>query len=158
MNMNFIDKLVEAIRNMKLLKTTYHIRLERWHTTTRSTIGMLFEVKGRSQFFLCYTLEDPVRDTKIYGDTAIPAGIYKVVINFSRKYKCFLPLLKKVLGFKGVRIHSGNSPKDTKGCILVGDYNGRPNWVGKSRTTFKKVFKLMQEAKKAGKKIILEIV
>jgi hypothetical protein len=71
--------------------------------------------------FLCYTLEDTVRDEKIYGETAIPYGTYKVIVNVSNRFKQLMPLLLDVPGFEGIRIHKGNyAETDTSGCILVG--------------------------------------
>lgn len=72
--------------------------------------------------YFCDTLEDTVREDgkKIYGETAIPAGRYDIIITFSPKFKRELPLLLKVPNFDGVRIHNGSYPKDTLGCILVG--------------------------------------
>lgn len=71
---------------------------------------------------ICATLEDPVRATKIKARTAIPAGRYRVVINNSPRFKRDLPLLIGVRNFVGVRIHAGNDPNDTEGCILVGTH------------------------------------
>lgn len=70
--------------------------------------------------FLCYTLEDTVRDEKIYGETAIPYGTYKVIVNVSNRFKQLMPLLLDVPDFKGIRLHAGNLPGDTNGCVLVG--------------------------------------
>jgi len=67
-----------------------------------------------------YTLEDVSRDVKVYGDTAIPAGEYKVIVNYSNNFKKELPLILDVVGFRGVRFHGGNTHKDTLGCILIG--------------------------------------
>jgi hypothetical protein len=70
-------------------------------------------------------MEDPVRDlskeTKIFGDTAIPYGIYKVEVSMSPKFRRRMPMLLDVPGFRGIRIHAGNNTSDTLGCILVGE-------------------------------------
>ena len=82
-----------------------------------NTIGDLF-INGK---WFCYTLEDKVRPegVKIYGDTAIPEGTYKMVLNHSNRFNKILPLLIGVPGFSGIRAHGGNNESDTSGCILV---------------------------------------
>jgi len=75
----------------------------------------------------CWTLEDTIREIpgkmpvewKIYGKTAIPVGMYKVVINWSSRFKRQMIQLLNVKGFEGVRIHNGPTEKSTDGCILV---------------------------------------
>lgn len=83
------------------------------------TIGQL-EIDGK---FFCHTLEDRVRPPgeKVYGETAIPEGDYKVTIEPFRgdKNKMY-PYLHDVPMFSGVCIHGGNKPEDSLGCILVG--------------------------------------
>ena len=59
-------------------------------------------------------------EQKIPGRTAIPTGSYPVVLTYSAKFRQTLPLLLRVPYFEGIRIHAGNSAKDTAGCILVG--------------------------------------
>lgn len=66
------------------------------------------------------TLEDPVRGVKVAGDTAIPAGRYRVIVSVSAKFGRLLPLLLDVPNFRGVRMHRGNKTIDTRGCPLVG--------------------------------------
>ena len=63
---------------------------------------------------IAYTLENAAK--------AIPAGLYKVENSVSPKFKRELPLLYNatVPAKRGIRIHSGNSWKDSSGCVLVG--------------------------------------
>jgi hypothetical protein len=81
----------------------------------------------------CDTLEDKIRDynkdgdlldegeDKVYGETAIPYGRYRVIVSYSPKFKRDLPLLLSVRHFEGIRIHSGVHSGHTSGCILVGE-------------------------------------
>lgn len=80
------------------------------------TLGELY-VDGRAFGFAC---EDEVRSVKIAGETAIPAGEYAIRIERSPSWKRDMPYLADVPGFTRVMIHPGNSPEDTRGCILVG--------------------------------------
>ena len=116
------------------------------------TIGRL-SLDGR---FLCYTLEDKVREVigepvaswKKQNETAIPVGVYPVIITMSTRFKVRLPLLMDVPGFSGVRIHTGNSSKDTEGCILVGStWDGNSGWIGSSKVAFSLVFPILEQAK-----------
>lgn len=86
------------------------------------TIGKMY-INGE---YFCDTLEDKVRtlnsiNDKIKGETAIPAGIYKITLEMSPRFKRKLPLLHNVPYFSGILIHRGNTAKDTHGCILVGE-------------------------------------
>lgn len=91
----------------------------RYEYETDRTIGKL-EIDGQ---FFCWTLEDRVRPPgeKVYGETAIPEGDYKVTIEPFRgdKNKMY-PYLHDVPMFSGVCVHGGNKPEDSLGCILVG--------------------------------------
>lgn len=61
-----------------------------------------------------------IRQIKVYGKTAIPLGIYRILVTMSPKFKKLLPILLRVPGFEGIRIHAGNTVKDSQGCILAG--------------------------------------
>ena len=118
------------------------ITVKRLYKTDNSVIGEML-IDG---VFECFTLEDAERPVKIKGETAIPKGTYRVIINESNRFKRLLPLLIDVPNFEGVRIHSGNSNHDTEGCILVGQTRNK-NYIGQSRKAFDKLFKKMQAAK-----------
>jgi hypothetical protein len=92
---------------------------------------------------------------KIKGKTAIPAGQYEVVINFSQRFQKPLPLLLNVPNFEGVRIHPGNIPANTEGCILVGDTKS-VDCIGQSRIAFARLFEKMKTATET-QKIFIEI-
>ena len=116
------------------------IRIKRLHRTERSTISEL-SINGK---FQCYTLEDVERENKIKSETAIPKGTYKVIINYSNRFKQNLPLILNVPNFEGVRIHTGNTNHDTEGCILVGKVRGI-DYVGKSSVAFTALFEKMKK-------------
>lgn len=63
---------------------------------------------------VCYTLENAAK--------AIPCGMYTVQNSISPKFKRELPLIYNsttVKASRGIRIHRGNSAKDSQGCVLV---------------------------------------
>lgn len=128
------------------------MRLVRKELTNNSTMGEL-SVNGK---FECFTLEDRVRPVKIKGETAIPLGAYEVVVTFSNRFKKPLPLFLDVPGFEGIRIHPGNTKKDTEGCILVGQTKSK-DMVGKSRAAFDILFAKIKAAAQK-EKIFIEIV
>lgn len=143
---------------------TLELLLDRDVRTRHSTIGVLY-VDGK---FECFTLEDvdrnltdamtedAVKQQKIFGQTAIPEGRYKVVLSMSNRFKRLLPEVLGVKGFEGIRIHSGNTDKDTEGCVLVGQTRSI-DFVGNSRASFEILFAKMKAAQQAGKEIYLTV-
>lgn len=107
------------------------------------TIGKLY-VDGVK---ICDTLEDKVRPVgeKVWGETAIPYGNYKVIITYSNRFKRKLPLLVNVPQFEGIRIHPGNTAVDTHGCILVG-VNDVTGQIHQSKFTFYQLFAILEKA------------
>lgn len=87
--------------------------------------------------------ESEILKKKVKGQTAIPTGHYVINITYSPKYKRMMPLLLDVKGFSGIRIHSGNTAKDTEGCLIVGK-NKKVGMVLESRDTYKRLFKMME--------------
>ena len=129
------------------------LKLERISCGPVCTIGTLY-VDGKLD---CFTLEDVVRTgEKVYGQTAIPAGVYNVVVTPSVRFKRELPLLENVPGFQGIRIHPGNTAKDTEGCILVGKAKTAES-VTHSREAFDALFKKIKESLGSGEKVTMEV-
>lgn len=132
------------------------IEVRRIAHEAKFTIGVM-HVDGEK---FCHTLEDKVRDlsteSKVYGETAIPAGEYEVYVCMSPKFRRELPRLKHVPYFEGILIHRGNTAKDTAGCILVGDYKGGDCVVNSTHYEIE-IVKLCKEAEKRGEKIIIRI-
>ena len=124
-----------------------NLKLTRFEFGDTYTIGKLYV----DNVFECYTLEDKVRplEEKILNKTAIPAGTFKVIIDMSNRFKKEMPHILNVPGFEGVRIHSGNTDKDTEGCILLGTTWTKGNFIGNSKIAFNSFFKKLLTAKEA---------
>lgn len=129
------------------------LRVERTWCNPECTIGSLFVDGG----FECYTLEDVERPIKVFGETAIPKGTYRVDITYSQRFKRETPYIEDVPGFEGVRIHPGNTAVDTHGCLLVGRTKGS-NWIGESKAAFNFLYSKIKEALDLGDTVTLEIV
>lgn len=118
--------------------------------------------------FVCNTLEDKVRNpkgtkkedfNKVYGETAIPYGTYRVVITYSNAFKKNLPEILNVPLYEGIRIHTGNHKDDTYGCLLLGDspkISQTKSWIYNSKTNYNKFIKILEPALKKGR-VIIEI-
>lgn len=100
--------------------------LEREILTDISTCGKLLSPLGDK---VCDTLEDCDRDLnmdglleegKVYGETCIPYGIYKIAKRFSPHFAKEMFYIDSIKTHSGVMFHSGNKPKDSLGCPLVG--------------------------------------
>ena len=147
--------------------------LERIAKRKTYTIGRLYirrrvddeYLAGTADDYFCDTLEPTWRDYangayKVKGRSAIPEGRYAVVISWSPKFKQWLPILLGGPDFnrkwQGIRIHAGNTAKDTEGCILV----GQNREVGKVLDSRKWLYELKQkivEARDRGEAVWLTI-
>ena len=99
------------------------IRITRDIRRADVTLGVVeLELPGDGAGFLPFgfSCEDPERDTKIKGQTAIPVGTYSVILYDSPKHGPDTPELVNVPGFAHIQIHSGNTTADTEGCLLLG--------------------------------------
>ena len=132
------------------------LKVERKWPKETYTVGRLY-VDGK---LFCNTLEDRVRELnteeKIYGETAIPAGRYRVIFNWSPKFGRNLPRLLNVPHFEGILIHPGNTAADSAGCILVGK-NSAVGRLSESRDTSDRLNVLIEDAQRRGEDIFITV-
>ena len=122
------------------------LELKRFEFGDTYTIGK-FYIDG---IYHSYSLEDKVRTgAKVNGQTAIPNGSYSVIIDVSTRFGKQLPHILNVPNFEGVRIHSGNSSKNTEGCILLGTTWSKGDFIGNSKIAFDSFFHQLEKAKTA---------
>ncbi len=135
------------------------LTLKRKYLGEKYTIGDLY-IDGK---FFSNTIEDTVRklstncpDTpkgipckcreKVYAETAIPGGTYKITMEYSPRFKRKLPFLHNVPHFIGILIHSGTTEKDSAGCLIVGK-NTIKGKVTESRVTSDKLNDILSKEK-----------
>ena len=152
------------------------IDLVRIYNCATYSIGKVY-VNGE---WLCDTVEDmdrgldqgmtetEIRKIKVYRQTAIPTGTYKVTMNiqspkfsqmaYYKKFcKGYMPRILNVKGYDGILIHCGSSANSSAGCIIVG-YNTIKGKVTNSRKAWEKLMKqYLLPAKKSGEEITISI-
>jgi hypothetical protein len=138
------------------------LKLVRKYCKEKYTIGKLYVETKQGNVWICDTLEDPIRDynkdgdlldegeTKVYGDTAIPYGIYDIEMTISPKFKNrywaakyggIVPLIANVNHFTGTRIHVAKTTADLSGCVGV----GRNTVRGELTSTLQMYYHLMDD-------------
>lgn len=140
-----------------------NILQERVFSNDKYTISHIYAVKDGVKSKICDAIEDPDRGLnsnmtveeinrkKVYGETAIPAGTYKVRMDiqspkysnftkypWAKKYNGRLPRFMDVKGFSGVLVHVGNQASDSYGCVLTG-LNKVKGKVVDSKVCFEKI-------------------
>lgn len=128
------------------------IIIQREPSDEHRTFGKLF-IDGQ---YCCETLEDVVRDEKIKGETAIPAGTYRITLEHSPRFGPNTITVNKVPGFVGVRIHAGNTEADTEGCPLVGQVRADAS-ILHSRAALDELKPEIAAALQAGEDVWLEV-
>lgn len=140
------------------------LTLKRLNLTPNYTEGELY-VNG---VYFCKTLEDTNRDLnkngqfdnnekKVYGETCIPYGKYKVILSYSPKFKRELPEILEVPDFQGIRIHRGNKISDTLGCILCGE-KVKNGYLSNSTPYEFKLVELLKQANLRNEESFIEII
>jgi len=137
----------------------------RYNSKSDFTDGLLF-INGEFQI---HTLEDEFRNVKVYGETRIIKGRYKVELRtvggFNQKYlkrygsdfhKGMLHVVN-VPNFKYVLIHIGNDDDDTAACLLTGMTNSADDagFIGGSRAAYEKIYPIIRDAILSGEEVYI---
>lgn len=141
-----------------------NLTLKRLNLTPNYTEGELY-VNG---VYFCKTLEDTNRDLnkngqfdnsekKVYGETCIPYGKYKIILSYSPKFKRELPEILEVPNFQGIRVHRGNKISDTLGCVLCGE-KVKNGYLSNSTPYEIKLVELFKQAKSRNEESFIEII
>lgn len=138
------------------------VTVQRNVVTPNSTIGQLVVMDKE-----CFTLEDPTRKIKVWGQTCIPAGQYvlklrkeggmdmRYAARFGNWHRGML-WLQDVPNFEYVYLHIGNTPADTEGCILVGSTVER-DAIGGSEAAYREIYPVIADAIEAGDDVLLDV-
>lgn len=135
-----------------------------------STTGELY-IDGVKQ---CVTLEDKCRadsEKKVYGETAIPYGEYKVTLrtegtifeDYKTRFKDIRNergtlWIRNIPGFEYVLIHIGNYCKDTLGCLLVGSRVVSDVEIAESTKAYKRIYPVIADALERGEEVTIEYI
>ena len=145
----------------------------RFSSQNDSSLGLLFDVtNGRK--FLCFTLEDEARDTKVMKETRIPAGIYELKLRteggfhgrYTKKFGKFhkgMIHVQNVPNFRWILWHTGNTDEHTAGCLLVGDSQENnqllpDGFIGKSVNAYKRIYPSIAKAIEQGEEVTIEYI
>lgn len=127
--------------------------------------GDLYDSRGN---WLCRTLEDELREVKVAGETAIPAGEYEIKFrpkgesrldaSYDARFNFYQGQLwlQDVPNFTYVYLHCGNTDDHTDGCPLLGLTRYETS-IGRSRDAYRKVYPLIADALNRGEKVVLQV-
>jgi hypothetical protein len=140
-----------------------------------ATSGLLFEVSQNKRTFLAYTLEDEQRDVKVWGETRIPAGIYKLKLReeggfhnrylnkYGNTFHKGMIHVQDVPGFEYILWHTGNTDEHTAGCLILGNTQtnnriAKDGFVGNSVDAYKFVYSRVAAAIEAELDVEVEYI
>ena len=136
--------------------------VDRYNSESDYTDGLLFI----DCEFECYTLEDEGRTVKVYGETRIPDGRYKIEFRneggfhqrYTDKFSFHKGMLwiKDVPNFEYILIHIGNDDDDTAGCLLVGSTADKDKgFIGASGNAYKGMYPKVANALLSGDNVFI---
>ena len=150
------------------------LKVLRFSSQKDSTSGLLFEKTDSGLEFLCYTLEDEARGTKVRSETRIPFGTYEVKLRkeggFNKKYNIRFSAINKVRlhvqnlpNFEYILIHCGNTDEHTSGCLLLGDSQEnniikKDGFIGSSSKAYSRIYPRIAKALESGEKVIIKYI
>ena len=140
-----------------------------------STSGILFDITDNKRKFLCYTVEDEYRATKVMHETRIPAGVYQLTLRseggfhsrYISKYGADwhrgMIYVNNVPGFEYILWHTGNTDESTSGCLILGDSQTSnlvqaDGFVGSSVNSYKKIYPIVRDAILSDEKVLVKYV
>ena len=140
-----------------------------------STSGILFDITDNKRKFLCYTVEDEYRATKVMHETRIPAGVYQLTLRseggfhsrYISKYGADwhrgMIYVNNVPGFEYILWHTGNTDESTSGCLILGDSQTSnlvqaDGVVGSSVNSYKKIYPIVRDAILSDEKVLVKYV
>jgi len=140
-----------------------------------ATSGLLFEISQNKRTFLAYTLEDEQRDVKVWGETRIPAGTYKLELRteggfhnrylnkYGNTFHKGMIHVQDVPGFEYILWHTGNTDEHTAGCLILGNTQtnnriAKDGFVGNSVDAYKFVYPRVAAAIEAGLSVEVEYI
>ena len=140
-----------------------------------ATSGLLFEISQNKRTFLAYTLEDEQRDVKVWGETRIPAGRYKLELRteggfhnrylnkYGNTFHKGMIHVQDVPGFEYILWHIGNTDEHTAGCLILGNTQtnnriAKDGFIGSSVDAYKFVYPRVAAAIEAGLSVEVEYI
>ena len=151
------------------------LELYRFSSQNESTLGILYIVNDETnqKDFLCFTLEDQKREVKVYGETRIPEGTYKIEYRkeggYHNKYSKRFPSIHRgmleirdVPNFTHILLHCGNTDDDTDGCLLVGNVVSqnitKDGFLGQSTDCYKRIYPILADILDTQKHLSIKII
>jgi hypothetical protein len=146
------------------------LTLKRFSDDGDTTLGALFVNLDVSQELACFTVEDQKQTKKVYGETRIPAGVYRIKLRkrspmasrYDEKYKHInhkgMLWLQDVEGFEWIYIHVGRTDDHTEGCILVNGQINSNHTGDYSVNAYERIYPMIKDCLDSGEDVFIEVM